>query len=370
MSAAAHHLAAGALCALMAFGALAVEAPPRVTPTRPAGPAFNLGSLPVTRFGGLDYVSATDLASRLGLKAAWTEPGKKLLLTDATNRALLEADERDAPVNGVRLFFGWPVRARGGQLYVSRVDAERVFAPLVRPGLGVALPPAPRTIVLDPGHGGRDDGTENRALGLKEKVLTLDVALRLKKLLEAAGFRVVLTRATDESLADKKDVDLALRADLANRAGADLFVSIHFNAAAKDTRGTEVFWFAPRTLRSADSWGPGYNDAFTDDAPANRFDHWNVVLGAALHRELLRTLATEDRGLKMAHWAVLRTLNCPGVLVEPVILSNDSDARRAARPEFRQQIAEALAAGIRSYAAMLAPVRLQPSPAPAVSPVK
>ena len=349
------------LLLIFSVAALAADAPPRAAPTRPALPALNsprtLTPLPVTRIGDIEYVSAPDVAKRLGLTLTWIEPGKKLTLTDASNRIALEADNRDTRVNGLRVFLGHPTRTRGGQVFLSRIDAERVLSPLVRPGLGATLPAAPKIIAIDPGHGGKDDGTESKALGLKEKTLTLDVAQRLKKLLEAAGYKVVLTRTDDHELAERKDVDLPLRADVANRAHADLFISIHFNAAAKDTQGTEVFWLSPRTQRSTDSWGTGEDDSVAEELPGNRFDHWNLSFTAALHRELLQTLKTEDRGLKMAHWAVLRTLKCPGVLVEPVILSNDAEARRAAKPEFRQQVAEALAAGVKNYVATLDALR-------------
>lgn len=232
---------------------------------------------------------------------------------------------------------------------------------------GAALPPAPKIIVLDPGHGGEDPGTENKALGLSEKVLTLDVAERTKKLLEAAGYKVVLTRTRDVSLSPNKTIDLALRPDFANREHADLFISIHFNAATKDTRGTEVFSYAPRAQRSTDSWGLRVDDAVNEEAAANRLDHWNTVLAAALHRSLLKTLKTEDRGKKIAHWAVLRTLSCPGALVEPAIITNEADARRVATPAFRQQIAEGIAAGVQSYVAALDELRPKPQAASAVS---
>ena len=335
--------------------------PARTAPTRPVV----FPPLPSTRIGGIDYISVADVAQRLGLKLAWVEPEKKLTLTDAANRVALDADSRDTSINGLRVFLGDPARVRGGVIFLSRIDVERCLLPLVRPGLGVTLPPAPKLIVIDPGHGGKDDGTENKTLGLKEKSLTLDVGLRLRTLLEAAGYKIVMTRTDDRELASKKEVDLALRADVANREHADLFVSIHFNSATKDTRGTEVFSLAPRTQRSTDSWSTHENDSAPDDLPGNRFDHWNAVLTAAIHRELLQALKTEDRGKKIAHWAVLRTIECPGVLVEPAIISNEGEARRVATVAFRQQIAEALAAGIRDYATTLDSLRPKPQPASA-----
>jgi len=338
--------------------------PARTAPKRPVV----FAPLPGTRIGGLDYVSVADFAQRLGLKLTWVEPEKKLALTDASNRVVLDADSRDTSVNGLRVFLGDPTRVRGGMIYLSRIDADRSLLPLVRPGLGVPLPPEPKIIVLDPGHGGKDDGTENKVLGMKEKSLTLDVGLRLRKLLEAAGYKVAMTRTDDRELASRKEIDLALRAEVAHRVHADLFVSIHFNAAARDTKGTEVFALAPRTQRSTDSWSTRENDSVTDELPGNRFDHWSAVATAALHRELLHALKTEDRGKKIAHWAVLRTLDCPGVLVEPAIISNEGEARRVATPEFRQQIAEALAAGIRGYATTLDSLRPKPQPASATVP--
>jgi N-acetylmuramoyl-L-alanine amidase len=345
----------------------------RATPARPLVAA----KLPTgVRVGGVDYVTATDFALWLGFKGAWTEPLRKLTLTDKTNPANqveLAADSREAGVNNLRVFLGERVFQRDGHLYISRIDAERALAPLLRPGLAGAALPAPKIIVIDPGHGGEDPGTENKALGLKEKILTLDVAQRLKKLLEAAGYKVVLTRNDDSSLSANKMVDLALRPDFANREHADLFVSIHFNAATKDTRGTEVFVYAPRGQHATDWWGQlSHDDSAleTSDQPVNRFDHWSAALAGAMHHRMLQTLRTEDRGKKIAHWAVLKTLKCPGVLVEPAIITNDADARRVAVPAFRQQIAEALAAGVRDYVATLESLRPKPSVPPAVTPTK
>ncbi|HYD82704.1 MAG TPA: N-acetylmuramoyl-L-alanine amidase, partial [Opitutus sp.] len=146
------------------------------------------------------------------------------------------------------------------------------------------------------------------------------------------------------------------RAIIANRANADVFVSIHFNALPNDqrTRGTEVFTFAPARQRSTNAWSLGANDDTEQAAaPANRHDAANAMLAHALHRELLEELKTFDRGKKIGHLGVLRGLNCPGVLVESGFLSNDEEARLIATPAYRQRIAEALAEGIGDYAALV-----------------
>lgn len=310
-------------------------------PTPPPPPA--LGAATTRRIGGRDYVSATEVAARLRLKLAWVTRGRKLMLTGNGVRAELENDTRDITVNGLRVFLGDSVVDAGGQLYVSRVDFERCLTPLLRPGHGVAAHAPLRTIVLDPGHGGRDNGTS--AL---EKSYTLDVAQRARKLLEASGFKVVLTRDKDVYL------DLQERSALANANRASLFVSIHFNAITNDRRtsGVEVFTFAPQFQRSTNAWSPGTgNDTEREAAPVNRHDHWSVVLAQAVHRRFVSDLKTFDRGRKIAHWGVLRGLNCPGVLVECGFLTSTEEARKIATPQYRQRLAEAIAAGIRDYAA-------------------
>lgn len=363
--------------------ATALTAAQKVAPPAPLAPSASVRAAPArpvpaptlpagVRIGGFDYVSATDIAVWLGLKGAWTEPLRKLALIDKTNadnRAELNAESRDTLVNGRRVLFGNKTVLRSGHLYVSRIDAERCLAPLLRPGFGVALPAPPRVIAIDPGHGGKFTGTDNKHLGLREQDMTLDVALRLRKTLEATGYKVVMTRTADVELAPELTMDWLQRSLIANRAGADLFVSIHFNSLFPDTKtsGTEVFTFPPQYQRSDQSWGEVADDTEKEAVPVNRFDHWSVVLAGALHRDLLETLKTADRGKKLKHLAVLRGLNCPGVLVESAFLSNDAEARRVATPAFRQQIADALAAGIRDYAATLDSLRPKSQSAGATS---
>jgi N-acetylmuramoyl-L-alanine amidase len=334
--------------------------PPKAGTAGPVATA-TLPALPGRKIGRVDHVALADAARQLALKLTWIDPGKKLMLAGPGARAEIETDTRDITVNGVRVFLGDPVAGVSGQAYVSRVDYERCLVPMLRPGLGVAARPPPKTIVLDAGHGGSDPGKINAKLKVNEKTFTLDVARRAKRLLEAAGFRVVLTRDDDSFVA------LPQRAALANLARADAFVSLHFNALANDTKtsGVEVYTFAPRFQRSTNAWGPTEkNDTEDYASPGNRFDHWNVALAHALHRRFVGDLKTPDRGKKLMHLAVLRPLNCPGVLLECGFLTSETEARKIATAGYRQQLAVALTAGIRDYAATLARPRAK-SAAPA-----
>lgn len=320
--------------------------------------------LATVRIDGRDYVRAADAARLLGLSMAWEGP-RRLALEGAGRRLEIPAphaaDPKEVAVDGLLVWLGDPVAERAGALYLSRVDFEDRLLPLLRPDLAGRPPRPPRTIALDPGHGGDDTGARNPRLHLLEKTCTLDVALRLRALLEEAGYRVVMTRTTDLPAGTK--LDLARRAEIADAARADLFVSIHFNAGAtaSDTtsRGTEVYTFPPPGQRSTASWGEGVDDSepnreFPETAPVVRFGAWSAVFAHAMHRQLVRWLGTEDRGERLRHLGVLRGLRCPGILVESAFLTDDAEARRIETPAFRERIAEAMLAGIRAYGAELA----------------
>jgi N-acetylmuramoyl-L-alanine amidase len=332
----------------------AVLANVRVPPVRPT---------PVVRLAGADYVDALNFGARFGLKA--TGPvGLRLSLRGAFHRLDLEADSREAWLNGVRVFLGDPVRVHKGGLYLSRLDADKLLTPILQPGVGVILPAEVKTIMLDPGHGGHDPGMQNARLGLTEKTLTLDTVQRLKKLLEAQGFKVRLTRDSDRNLARGKANDLRARVDAAAEAAADLFISVHYNSVesgADRVTGIEVYTLTPQFQFSHSD--PGRADSTVGIANlGNRYDHWNALLGYTLHRELVTKLKASDRGLKRGRLAVLRLAPCPAVLVEAGFLSNDEEAKKIATPAYRQQVAEAIADAVRQYANTIAGVRKTHAP--------
>jgi N-acetylmuramoyl-L-alanine amidase len=380
MSSAAFRRALGAALCLAAISshaandagtAAATAATPRLSPTRPGSPpvpAVRATATPRSslRVGSTEYVSVTDVAIWLGMKGAWTEPARKLVLTDKANPARkleLEANRRDAYFGGLWIHLGNPTVFRGGHLYVSRTDLERCLGPIVRPETNGAPLPRPRVIALDPGHGGGDPGMENKPVGLQEKALALDISLRLKTRLESEGFQVVMTRIDDRTFSSEKRIDLPARAAFANRNRADLFLSIHLNSLFPDTKtaGAEIYVYTPAGQRSTQSWGlREEDDTKRENSPVNRFDGWSSLLAHRLHRAVISGLKTPDRGQKTKHLLVFQDLECPAVLVEALFLSNPNEARRVATPEYRQQIAETLAAGVRDYVATLDALRARP----------
>ena len=338
-----------------------IPAPVRAAPTRPEGSKL----WPVTSLRGADYIDVRDIAKRFGLKAEWVTFSPVMTISDKGRmRFIFEEKQRDFHFDGLRIFLGEAVIREKDSLWISKLDVIKVVAPLYLPGEHLAMLPtaAPKLIVIDPGHGGNDPGKENKTLGVNEKTYTLDVSLRLKKLLESQGWRVLLTRTDDHELSPAKKTDLQMRDDLANKNKADVFLSIHFNSVEKDSNrvtGVETYSLAPQSMLST---ATEYKDEMTNVAyPGNRLDYANLLLGEQLHRSMITTLKTPDRGFKRARLAVLRMLDCPGALVECAYLSSNAEARRVGTVEFRQKIAEALAAGLQNYAITLEALHPKPT---------
>jgi N-acetylmuramoyl-L-alanine amidase len=328
----------------------------RLPPTRPA-------RFSVTTIDKVAYYSLADLAKHLDLKATWSKDRKTYTLTDKDRKLVfnLEGDGRKLYLDGLWIHLGDKVVTRGSNAFLSITDYERTLRGILSPREAGVLPPVPQVIVLDPGHGGNDAG--NTQNGLIEKTLTLDVANRLRRVLEGQGYRVVLTRTEDRRL------ELRDRSDMATTVGADLFVSLHFNSLDTDknsveklagTAGPEVHVFTPTGQRSTSSWSSPpteKSDAEPKTMPVNQHDAWSSFLAHSIQRQLVGSLKTTDRGQKTGHWGVLRQLDCPGVLVESAFLSNPTEAANVATPAFRDQIAVAIAAGIESYAKTIKALR-------------
>ena len=168
----------------------------------------------------------------------------------------------------------------------------------------------------------------------------------------------MLTRSDDRQLKPGKQEDLLRRAQIADEADADVFVSIHFNAVADQVEkvsGLEVYRFTPQHQLPVTRAQRRPDDDLLN--PGNANDAWNSLLAFTLQRRLLQELKLDDRGFKHDRLAVLRLVSCPAVLVEGGFLSNTAEARRIATAAYRQQLAEAIANGLTAYATQLESLR-------------
>lgn len=299
------------------------------------------GAQTTVAIDGVECVALPEVARTVGLGSGWTEPGKQFALSGQNARLEFRMGSRELRLNGMRLFLGEPTLLHRRQLHVTRTDYEKTLLPLLLPQARTPSGQV-RTILIDPGHGGRDSGTRNPQLNLHEKNLALNISKRLGAVLEQQGYRVFLTR-TDDTFLPLED-----RAALAGAVGADLFISIHFNAVGNPTvHGTETYVLTPRTQRST-----GQAAAAAGDVALNRgndHDHWNILLGYLVHRQLLRDLNTFDRGLKRARFQVLRGADCPAVLVEAGYLSNQNEAARITTADYQNDLVRSLAIAVNRY---------------------
>src|SRR3979490_370537 len=170
-----------------------------------------------------------------------------------------------------------------------------------------------RTIVIDAGHGGFDRGG-GPGQRISEKDKTLDVAQRLKRILQAEGYRVIMTRDSDVF------ISLGTRVAIANSYPGANFVSIHFNCASRvGANGIETYYY--------------------------RSD--SASLAASIHRNVVSGAPSENRGIRRRGFYVLRRTAIPSGLVRCGFLTNPRGARLALTGDYRQRLAEQIARGIR-----------------------
>ena len=179
------------------------------------------------------------------------------------------------------------------------------------------------TIFLDPGHGGTESGCIHN--GLIEKEVNLKIALKLKSLLESAGYGVIMRRTSDEGKS------LEEIANMANNSGADLFLSIHNNASVSSTSiGTETYWSANGVAGSSQ-------------------------FAASIQSSLISEIGRPNRGVKTADFRVIKNTRITAALVECVFLSNPDEANLVKDDNFLDKIARGLFNGISNYAGNITP---------------
>ena len=235
-----------------------------------------------------------------------------------------------------------------------------------------------RTVVLDPGHGGNNSGATGVA-GIAEKFLTLELAYQLREELQDRypDLRVVMTRYWDAS------VELTDRVHLANLAGADLFMSLHYNAAPHDRAiGFETYFLEPAQVTPGEENRRGLPIATTDPTVTGH-QHLSSTLPPVgqvgdtvmlIEQDLLRAhqhdlsghlaesiqeqfnhqLDSVDRGVKQAKFTVLRGAHMPAVVVEAGFLTHPKEGLEVFTPEHRTQVTDALVRAVEEFDVQLA----------------
>lgn len=222
------------------------------------------------------------------------------------------------------------------------------------------------TVVVDPGHGGEQEGARAPD-GACEKDVALAISRRIAARLKRTGARVILTRSGDVS------VPLANRAALATAIRADLFISVHLNSMPtaeqrRHSRGVETYFLsadatdghakAVAARENADRLA-GEPEADPNDPVAGILDDLQDAaslqgssrLAYDVHEKLVQRLRAEDRGVKQAPFYVLAGARMPAILVEVGFISHPDEARKLRSREYQERIADAVAGGIKAFRA-------------------
>ena len=237
---------------------------------------------------------------------------------------------------GVQSYIGFEPHQSKGRLFLNRLDLEKNVLPLTMPT--PAWGAGNRTIIIDPGHGGVNGGTQIIRSHLLEKNLTLDWARRLKPMLERRGWQVFMTRTNDI------DLPMAERIDFSEASHAALFVSLHFNSGGGNQAATGIETYCLTPVGMASTITREYVDDSGKAYPNNQFDKENLQLAMSVQRSLLKTAGAVDRGVRRARFMdAIRWQARPAILIEGGYLTNPVESERISDPAYRQRLAEGVA---------------------------
>lgn len=275
---------------------------------------------------------------KFGFFPVYSKASQQILLKSRWATIIFDMTSRKAWINGIQVWLSYPIRPSGGGYLVYETDLRQLFEPVLKPEK-MPVGQRVRTIAIDPGHGGKDPGFERGAQA--EKKYTLALAAMVKEMLEEAGFKVVLTRGDDQY------VEREARPDVAKKARADLFVSLHFNSSVSDketVKGIETFVLTPTGAPPSNG-----NENMRRRWPGHHHSRQSSLLAYMVQKSAVKTLAMHDRGVKRAGFEVLRLADMPAILVEGGFMSNTEDARRIFNPARRAELARAIVDGILDY---------------------
>lgn len=272
------------------------------------------------------YLNMADVAAFYGMNMS-LKP-KTVLFSSRYSTFLFSINGRILNLNNVQIHLSRPILEYNGSYYLGKSDFQLLMEPILRPK-AVIQKHQIRTILVDPGHGGKDVG----AISGKdyEKNINLQVALRLAKKLQAKGYNVCMTRNKDT------DITLQQRTDFSDKIKADLFISIHCNSAAATANGIETFIATP-----LGDPGVGENTSAKTECKANAFDKANAYLAYNAQRALIQKTHAADRGLRRKRFFVIRNTNCPSMLIEIGFITNPQELQALKQPLRQDQIADAI----------------------------
>lgn len=316
--------------------------------------AEELTTWPKESINGKSYYGLHLLRTFYKLSPTETKKSVKRHITRNSAFSLgLTPGSREATISGYRVHLSSVVQQNSsGELLVSEVDLVKLLDPILRP---TYIPERRniQTVVIDPGHGGTDNG--NKTQQIKESDYTLKLAQELAEALKKQGLNVVLTRTTNRNVSDVE------RVNTAKSAHAAIFVSLHLNGGRSDMTGIETYTAAPAAPNTRAMEG-------------NRHDAANAALAFALHSHAVAATKAPDRACRRARYTLLNTLSCPAVMMMVGYASHEQEANSLASDTYRAELVKGLCNGILTFKKAIRPgaeitipappKKVEPAPAP------
>jgi N-acetylmuramoyl-L-alanine amidase len=280
-------------------------------------------------YRGKKYVPLSQVKDFYKL-TSMTQSGKQIILKNTELTLKFQTGGQEVLMNGVKFIFSNAIVALG-TYHMSVTDLLKVIDPVLRP-TKIAGAKAFDTVIIDPGHGGKDAGAVN-SLGT-EAGYNLKVGRLLKDRLQKRGFKVVMTR------------------------NSDIFVSIHFNSVGSSgrsqARGIETFTLSPEGVAH---YGRSLKDSDYIKRPGNNQDSANIALATAVHWSTLQRLNDEktlnlniqDRGIRRARFSVLTRIKHPAILFEGGFLSHPKEKYLINTSTYQKTLANAMGDAIFFY---------------------
>ena len=273
--------------------------------------------------------------------------GAKVSLENVATKIEFKSGSQNCYMNGVLFQLSSPIVKKGARYLISRTDLLKLVDPVIRPAHIIKANPF-GTVVIDPGHGGRDGGAKGTVLS--EKFYALQVSRLVRDKLQAKGYKVVMTRNSDVFVSRQN------RVRIANSHPNAVFVSVHFNSFSRaSASGIETFTVSPVGVPHI---GRGVRRRDYNAVPGNIIDSASIALATAVHSRVLLFLNDVkygndfniiDRGIKRARFDVLQGIKIPSILIEGGFLSNRLEARKVHTRAYQETLANAIVRGIDIY---------------------
>ncbi|MDE2027174.1 MAG: N-acetylmuramoyl-L-alanine amidase [Candidatus Omnitrophica bacterium] len=311
-------------------------------------------------------IPLADLCERYHVNWQWDPITQEIIMEYRGNKSKALVGSSTVLIGKRPITLSAPVRRANSTIYVPDDFETKVLAPFGLPIAGLpSIESSSRvhTVVIDAGHGGKDRGTMSPYKDMDEKEIVLDVARRLKPLLEDAGIKVIMTRDTDDF------ISLPERTIIAAKSGADLFVSIHVNSNEnRRVKGLLVYYLdkvRQRDLSEDQRKENAYiylkslkaeNSPVLQSIVTDMMDTVKTVQTRQLARDIVKAARSEPgvfvrgNGMRLCHFYVVRNTLIPAVLIETGFLSNRQDHNKLVSSFYRQKLAEVIARGILDYA--------------------